>query len=690
MKVRRFMRSKFRGWTTGVLAVIATVSGIAHAESGLVATSVPGHTIRVGTQTLTQCKPGSTSYCGTFAVPLDYTDPGGPKIKIAYVWYPATSHGAASGTVVPVEGGPGYPSALSVKGGYQVMYGRLLAHWNMLAIDLRGTGLSATLKCPELQNFTGQASGPVFNAVVASCANTLNHRWKNPNGTFVHASDLFTSALAANDMAAIIEALGINKIDLYGDSYGSFFAQTFASRFPGLIRSVVLDSTYETQNLDPWYRSSVDNMPANYDNACSRSPACAQNVPHGAWNNIEALALRLRQSPITGDVPGPNGVVEPVTMNVVGLVDLTNDGAGDPDIYRDLDAAARALLDSGDSYPLLRLYAERTAFQENYFNTPASVYSGELYLAVSCLDYPQLYDMHESHSARSTELAEAVTALPKSTFAPFTTQEWLEQDQNTEAYTACLAWPSPLEAVPPTIGQPLLPKSIPVLILGGEFDTWTPPSDVPKVIAELGGHARFIELANSTHVVGEGDTSCGDKLVQVFVSAPQSLDTMNASCAPLVAPIHTVGVYAESLAAVPPLIPGLSNTGSKTLLKLGSAAVATVGDAVARYADTLGSLDHGLHGGTSHAIENGTLFMLSRDVLVPGVAVSGTVKVNAATVSATVTTAAVGQPSAIFHVHWAVGGPSGALAQVTGTSGGQTIEGLTYAALILYTTSQSG
>ena len=61
----------------------------------------------------------------------------------------------------------------------------------------------------------------------------LNHRWKNPNGTYVHASDLFTSALAANDMAAIIEALGIKKVDLYGDSYGSFFAQTFASRYPG-------------------------------------------------------------------------------------------------------------------------------------------------------------------------------------------------------------------------------------------------------------------------------------------------------------------------------------------------------------------------------------------------------------------------------------------------------------------------
>jgi pimeloyl-ACP methyl ester carboxylesterase len=251
-------------------------------------------------------------------------------------------------------------------------------------------------------------------------------------------------------------------------------------------------------------------------------------------------------------------------MNVVGLVDLTNDGAGDPAIYRDLDAAARALLKYGDPDPLLRLYAERTAFQENYFDTPSTDYSGELYLAASCLDYPQLYDMHDKTATRTKELNQAIAALPSSTFSPFTTQEWLDQDQNTEAYTACLAWPSPILAVPPTIGQPLLPKKIPVLILGGEFDTWTPPSDVPAVIAELGGHVRFIELANSTHVVGEDDTDCGDDLVQAFVSAPQSLDSINASCAPAVAPIHSVGVYAESLSGVTPLTPGSSNTGTRS------------------------------------------------------------------------------------------------------------------------------
>jgi pimeloyl-ACP methyl ester carboxylesterase len=663
-----------------VIASAALVAGVSPAGAGSTSTAGPPKTITVGTQTLKECQTSPLGYCGTFMVPLDYSDPGGPKIKIAYLWNPATATpgGAAAGTAVPVEGGPGYPSIGSAKW-YRIMYGPLLKHENMLTVDLRGTGKSTVLVCPGLQDFSGQASGPSFNAVVAACAARLNHRWKNPNGTYVHASDLFSSAPAANDVASIINALDIPKIDLYGDSYGSFFAQTFASRYPGLIRSVVLDSTYETQDLDPWYRSSVDNMPANYDNACTRSPACAQAADGAAWSDIEALAVRLRNDPVTGDVPGPNGVVGPVSMNVVGLVDLANDGAGDPDIYRDLDAAARALLTSGDPDPLLRLYAERTALQENYFNVPAADYSGLLYQADSCIDYPQLYDMHDSPAARAKELAQAAAALPANTFFPFTTDEWLAQDQNTEAYTSCQVWPSPIDAVPPTIGQPLLPPSVPVLILGGEFDTWTPPSDVPKVMAQLGGHSRFIEVANATHVVGEDDTTCGDDLVQAFVKAPQDLDTMNASCAALNPPIHSVGVYPQALAGVVPLTAGAGNVGSSVLLKLGAAAVETAGDAVARNADITSTLDHGLHGGTSQASLGGRKFVLTGDTLVPGVAVSGTITVTSTAVTAKLTTDTTGQGPATFDASWAVGGGSGALAQVKGTSNGQAIVGSTYA-----------
>ena len=104
--------------------------------------------------------------------------------------------------------------------------------------------------------------------------------------------------------------------------------------------------------------------------------------------------------------------------------------------------------------------------------------------------------------------------------------------------------------------------------------------------------------------------------MQVFVADPGRIDSMNTSCASAVPPIRTVGVYAQSLAGLPPLTPTATNHGSLTLLRLGAAAVATAGDALARYLAIGAPLDHGLHGGTAHTQRGGRLITLDRDSLV--------------------------------------------------------------------------
>ncbi len=257
----------------------------------------------VGTQTLVRCESSPLTYCGRLAVPLDEAHPDGVEIEVAYRWYPAEEPGPVSGTVMPVEGGPGYPSIGSVDCCYRPMYGPLLEHRNLLAIDLRGTGRSTPLDCPALQGFKGQAGGTAFRLVVGACGASLDHRWRTSAGDWIHASDLFTSAAAAEDVAAVIHALGVGPVDLYGDSYGSFFAQVFANRFPALVRSVVLDSTYAVSGLDPWYRSTIQSMPADFDEACSHSPACAGAAPGSPWARIGQLAARLRRAPSRGRCP---------------------------------------------------------------------------------------------------------------------------------------------------------------------------------------------------------------------------------------------------------------------------------------------------------------------------------------------------------------------------------------------------
>ena len=673
--VRRRRRMQLvRRVATVTGAGVCVVSCLTSAATGT--TAAAASSITVGSATLTLCAEAPLAYCGRLAVPLDRSDPASPDISVAYRWYPATAPqgGVASGTVLPVEGGPGYPSIGSVKGGYTVMYGSLLQDWNLLAVDLRGTGGSAVVNCPALQDFSGQLSGPTFTAAATACGEALDHRWRDRNGQWIQASDLFTSAQAADDVADVIHALGLGPVDLYGDSYGSWFAQVFANRYPQLVRSVILDSTYSTVTIDPWYRSAIDSMPADFDAACLRSPACGAAESEAPWSRIIQLAGVLGASPVTGTVPDAAGQLAQVTMGPVGLVDLINDAAGDPLIYRSLDAAARSLLVSRDPAPLLRLYAQRLAIDEAYTSIPASSYSGGLYLAVSCLDYPQLFPMTVPPATRATDLAAAEAGLDPQTFTPFTIGEWLAQDQNTEAYTVCTGWPTPTAAVPPTNGSlPLLPPTMPVLVLGGEFDTWTPPVDVPRILGQLGGHQRFIELANSTHVVGEGDQPCGSTLVQEFVRAPDAIDTMDASCAAAVPPIRAIGSYPESLAQVTALTRSPGDQTGTGGLRLAAAAVATAGDAVAR-SEGIGAVrDVGLHGGSVQP-RGGSELELNGDQLVPGVAVTGTVHVGPGLVTAQLSVVGPSGSTVDVEASWPPIGVTTA-AQVSGTVGGRRLVG---------------
>jgi hypothetical protein len=292
---------------------------------------------------------------------------------------------------------------------------------------------------------------------------------------------------------------------------------------------------------------------------------------------------------------------------------------------------------------------------------------------VSCLDYPQLFSMTSPLSARPAELAASIASLPSSTFAPFTTAEWIAMDQNTENYTACLDWPVPHGFTPPVAATPpLLPKTVPVLILGGEFDTWTPPVGVPAVEQQIGGHSRFVVMANSTHVVGEGDLyGCATSIVREFVSNPAALDRLDTACATQVPTIRSVGAYADSLGQVPPLMITSSSNQGHDVLALAAAGVLTAGDAEARYQAIGLRHDLGLHGGTVTA--SGSALTLQDDVLVPGVIVSGDVTLAGTTVTAHLECASGGHTTTLLAT-WQLYGGSAA-ASVQGEAGGVSYTG---------------
>ena len=213
------------------------------------------------------------------------------------------------------------------------------------------------------------------------------------------------------------------------------------------------------------------------------------------------------------------------SVTVRTMVDLTSDAGFDPLIYRDLDAADRAAL-AGVPQPLLRLAAEARQ-DDNATPDSAADYSDGQYFAVSCVDYPQLFDMRSPFAIRETQLQASIAAAPAASLEPFTPHEWLTMNAYSEAFTACLKWPRIGHPKPPA-GRvpPLIPARIPVLVIGGDLDSWTPVSDLPAVLRQVGRSARLIVLKNAVHTATEGDilltdaTRCGRHVVREFVSAP--------------------------------------------------------------------------------------------------------------------------------------------------------------------------
>ncbi len=545
--------------------------------------------LRVGRVALTRCHLDSqrASWCGSLQVPLDPTDAAAGTIAVGFGWFPST--GTATGTVVAEEGGPGYP-ATGTAADFVRMLGGLLAHDNLLVVDARGTGRSTPIDCEPLQSLPSPS--PRFTAAVTACGNQLNHTFRRAGGGWVHASDLFTTANTARDMALVLADLELGKVDLYGDSYGTYFAQSFLSRYPQLLRAVVLDSAYEARDLDPWYRTTVSTARTAFDTVCMRAVGC----PGGAsWARIGQLAQRLRAHPVSGRVVGTDDALHLVTVDITALVNIVNDAGYDYEPYRQLDAAARALLDERDATPLLRLYAQDVGYDYSDYSAPADYYSDGLYMAVACSDYPQLFDMRSTPAARRQQLARSVAALPADTFAPFTTAEWLRVLPYTETYTGCLTWPAPTHPADPPVprGVPIDATGVPVLILNGELDSLTPAAGGAHIARQIGSAAQAVVAANLVHLVAlDAPSPCGPSLLQAFFAAPaRQLDT---SCAAAIPPIRAVPEFPLVLSDLSPA----DGPAPLPTRRLAALAVAEAGDALIRYEYVDGDADQGMRGGS--------------------------------------------------------------------------------------------
>lgn len=517
----------------------------------------------VGSLTLHPCDAGAAYYCGEIRRPIDSTGHIPGSIDIGFTWLPRTQRNRPSnGTIVAAEGGPGDPSGAS-RDGYRALFAPLLATHDLLMMDDRGTGRSGAIDCPSLQR------GWMTLASIARCGAQLG----------AHAG-LYGSAQAADDLDALLTSLANPRVALYGDSYGTFFVQTFALRHPSRVTRVVLDGAYPAQDLDPWYPSTAPTISNAFDLVCRRSVPCAARGP--AMARVRELLQRLRRE---------NGPIAPwqlaFVMDTAGLDTL---------VYRELDAAVRAWLVHRDAVPLERLAREAADNEETAPEDPHQTSNG-LFVAASCTDNPQVYDMRLPPDRRQlqwqTVEAAKIVSNPN-LYAPFTIREFLQIPLDYAYVPLCQNWPVAPHGHP--AGQPFAPAArmpdVPALVLTGDLDTITTPAEGDGAAALFRRVERVI-VRNTGHVTAIGDPwNCASSIVRAFVSAEKPA----TSCAQHIPAVALVDTFPRVRSDV---VPAERVSGTVTAQDSRSAAdaLAAAGDALARVRQFDSTAGTGLRGG---------------------------------------------------------------------------------------------
>jgi pimeloyl-ACP methyl ester carboxylesterase len=393
--------------------------------------------------------------CGRINVPAVRSEPSLGAQSIFFAVRPRDlAKKPAVGTIVAVEGGPGYAttnfdSAKSIRD----VFRPLLRRRDLVLIDQRGTGHSQAVNCPQLQ----RGMVPTLIAV-ASCANQLGARYQG-----------FTSAESAADIEAVRTALGLGPIILYGDSYGTLLQQAYSVRYPSSLRSMVLSSAYPAD--DPFWRTIYPAAMRALKLSCRRSPSCRAIVKslcgdkglRCSWDGAQRFRHALVRIQRTG---GPlNGTLEY----------LLEAGTWSPNSYLALNRAITEYL-ADDSERLERIAREGRPGEGDFH-----YYSAGMGTAVECNDYPVAWDRTADFAQRTAQLDQAIAAFPhRRLFAPLTVSQWMTLPAT--GLTGCLTWPPPTARMePPVPAGASQPAGLPVLVLSGEFDDITTVAEARQV-----------------------------------------------------------------------------------------------------------------------------------------------------------------------------------------------------------------
>jgi pimeloyl-ACP methyl ester carboxylesterase len=451
--------------------------------------------------------------CATVEVPVDYADPAGTKLSIALLRAPAKDPAARLGAVVVNPGGPGQAFVERLATTYPVLgaaFSEATTRFDVVTFDWRGVGRSAPVTCSDdalFERFRGtdltletpgsrEAATELRTAFLSSCLAKADPKLLASMNT----------ENAARDLDRIREALGEEKLNYLGFSYGTWLGATYATLFPDRVRAFALDSaTVLARDLE----GDIGEQAASYElgfarffEACARDAACAFRGAGAAASDPAAVGKRLDA---LVDKAKAGGL--PAGARRLSLVDLQfalADGLRTADwkgLASDLAAAeagdATKLLDGADTV------MGRTA-DGHYDTTLLGL------LAIACVDQPfaavPTVDAFQAFAAaqRASHPRAGAALLP---------------------WALCAGWPYERAAARLPIHATAAPKA---LVISGRFDPITGYAQGAELVTELANGSSLLTYEGDGHAAAL-HSACVRAVVTEFLLDPTKPPT-KTSC----------------------------------------------------------------------------------------------------------------------------------------------------------------
>jgi pimeloyl-ACP methyl ester carboxylesterase len=473
----------------------ATTSPIVSATATTTAapTATP-HPQRTWPIELEDCTIGSAAAkCGTYRVSENRSAGSGRQIDLRIAVLPATTDQVEPDPLFYFTGGPG-GAATAVASMLKTEFRTLNETRDIVLIDQRGTGGSNLLMCPKPDKPFDVTDAAALSAYAKACM-----------GNLAADPSWYTTRAYVDDVNEVRQALGYDKINISGGSYGGTVVQVYLLQHPATVRTALINNS--TLIDYPIFEHLADSSQRAFDLVmarCEKDEKCHAAFPD-PQGDLDAAFAQLKKQPVETTVWDPE-ISQPISVTPAILSGVVHEMLMGANTAAQLPRLLHRAVTRDDWDAIAQIYVSRMLPQQR---ASAGLV---MYAVIRCAEPWAMGRLDEVERNGQNTYSRDVA---------------LAQAQSIAGTCALLP-----RSEPDALYSPTQKSDVPVLVLNAEEDPQNPPDNVAKTAEVYPNSKVLFEPYRGHYTV---NWSCLAKVYTEFVEVG-SVQELKADCLSKVRP----------------------------------------------------------------------------------------------------------------------------------------------------------